>query len=290
MQRRRPDLRVVVSSATLDVGRLLAFFDAGGAALPPPPSQPQQQAKQQQQQQQPGLPASRRAAVLSLEGRAYPVQVHYLTEPCPDYVAVAVQTAVDIHREDVPGDILIFLTGQEEVEEAVRLLSEEAERLRLSRLQSRLLALPLYSGLPGAQQRAALAPAARGTRKVVVATNVAETSLTIEGVVYVVDCCFTKQRCYDPRIGLESLLVAPASKVCHVQHAADSGLLGTWGCSAALASISHLLSCFPYPPHHPRPSPLAPNENAAGVRDAARRPRRPRARRPLLPALHRGRL
>ncbi len=69
------------------------------------------------------------------------------------------------------------------------------------------------TGLPGAQQHAALAPAARGIRKVVAATNVAETSLTIEGVVYVIDCCFVKQRVYNPLVGLEALLVAPISKV-----------------------------------------------------------------------------
>lgn len=71
----------------------------------------------------------------------------------------------------------------------------------------------VVTGLPGAQQRLAMEPAARGTRKVVVATNIAETSLTIEGVVYVVDCCYVKQRAYNPLVGLESLLVAPTSKV-----------------------------------------------------------------------------
>lgn len=75
------------------------------------------------------------------------------------------------------------------------------------------LYIDVVAGLPGAQQRLALEPAARGTRKVVVATNIAETSLTIEGVVYVVDCCYVKQRAYNPLVGLESLLVAPTSKV-----------------------------------------------------------------------------
>jgi ATP-dependent RNA helicase DDX35 len=72
--------------------------------------------------------------------------VHYLLEPCSDYVQAAVQTVVDIHREDVPGDVLVFLTGQEEVESAVRMLDEEARRLARSRLQYRLLPAAMYAG------------------------------------------------------------------------------------------------------------------------------------------------
>jgi len=73
-------------------------------------------------------------------------QVHYLLEPTSDYIKSAVNTVCELHREDVPGDVLVFLTGQEEVEAAVKLLREEGERLRGSRLQYRLLPLPLYSG------------------------------------------------------------------------------------------------------------------------------------------------
>uniref|UniRef100_A0A383W704 RNA helicase n=1 Tax=Tetradesmus obliquus TaxID=3088 RepID=A0A383W704_TETOB len=213
VQRRRPDLRLVISSATLEVDRLVAFFDsstvrgkaaaaaaAGGGGAP-----------------------SRTPAVVSIPGRVYPVQVHYLLDNCSDYVQAAVQTVVDIHREDVPGDVLVFLTGQEEVESAVRMLDEEARRLARSRLQYKLMAAPMYAGLPGAQQRLALEPAARGVRKVVVATNIAETSLTIEGIVYVVDCCFVKQRAYNPIVGLESLLVAPTSKASCMQRAGRAG-------------------------------------------------------------------
>ncbi len=72
---------------------------------------------------------------------------------------------------------------------------------------------PNVTGLPSGDQRMAMQPAPRGHRKIIVATNIAETSLTLEGVVYVVDSCFVKQRCYNPLLGLESLLVAPTSKV-----------------------------------------------------------------------------
>lgn len=72
--------------------------------------------------------------------------MHYTLQPVPDYLRAAVETCVDIHREDVPGDILVFLTGQEEVEAAVKLLQAEAGRLAGSRLAYRLLPLPLYAG------------------------------------------------------------------------------------------------------------------------------------------------
>ncbi|KAF8058346.1 DEAH9 [Scenedesmus sp. PABB004] len=213
VQRRRPELRLVISSATLEVDRLVSFFEAGGAraAAAAAPGGAG------------GAPASRRPAVLSISGRTYPVQVHYALQPCADYVRAAVTAAVDIHREDVPGDVLVFLTGQEEVEQAVRLLQEEGQRLARSRLKYRLVPAPLYAGLPGAAQRLALEPSARGCRKVVVATNIAETSLTIEGVVYVVDSCYVKQRAYNPLTGLESLLVAPTSKASCAQRAGRAG-------------------------------------------------------------------
>lgn len=67
-------------------------------------------------------------------------------QPCSDYVTTAVQTVVDLHREDVPGDVLVFLTGQEEVEAAVRLLDEEARKLARSRLKYKLVPVPMYAG------------------------------------------------------------------------------------------------------------------------------------------------
>ncbi|GBF90487.1 pre-mRNA-splicing factor ATP-dependent RNA helicase-like [Raphidocelis subcapitata] len=203
------------------VERLAAFFDpqggAGGAAALAA------RAAAAAAAWRPGAAAARVPAVLGIEGRLHPVQIHYLLEPTPDYVRAAVTAVTELHREDVPGDVLVFLTGQDEVEAAVGMLEAEAARLRGSRLKYRLLPLPLCSGLPGAQQRAALQPAARGARKVVVATNIAETSLTLEGIVYVVDSCFVKQRAYDPATGLESLLVAPTSQASAAQRAGRAG-------------------------------------------------------------------
>lgn len=97
--------------------------------------------------------------------------------------------------------------------------------------------IAVTTGLPGAQQKAVFAPTPRGQRKVVAATNVAETSLTLEGVVYVVDCCFAKQRCYNPLTGLEALLVAPISKANAAQRAGRAGRLRPGHCFRCGAGV-----------------------------------------------------
>ncbi|EIE20207.1 putative DEAH [Coccomyxa subellipsoidea C-169] len=214
VQRRRPDLRVIVASATLEAERVAAFFDAStvrGAA-----------AKAGDLSKQP--------AILSVEGRTHSVQIHYLEKPCSDYVRAAVQAAADIHREDMPGDILIFLTGQQECEDCVSMLEEEARKVRAGRAALRLMPVPLYAGLPAAAQLAAFEHSPRGYRKVVVATNIAETSVTIDGVVYVIDCCHSKQASYNPLTGLESLLVAPVSKASASQRAGRAGRMRPGHC------------------------------------------------------------
>lgn len=209
VQKRRPDLRLIISSATMQAQAIAGFFDASTTWRQPEPRV--------------GT-VLRTPAVLSVEGRTHSVQVHYLEEPCSDYVRASVQTVVDIQMEDLPGDVLVFLTGQQECEAAVQLLEQEASRLRRSRgLSLRLMPLALYAGLPGAAQLQAFEPTPRGYRKVVVATNIAETSVTIDGVVYVVDCMFAKQRFHNPLTGLEFLLAAPISKASATQRAGRAG-------------------------------------------------------------------
>jgi len=215
VQKRRPDLRVVISSATIEVEALTRFFDTS-AAEPP--------AKQAGQ-----AGPSRVPAVISIPGRAHRVQCHYLQEPVSDYVRCAAETALSIHKEGLPGDVLVFLSGQAEIEDAVRMIREEGRRLA-SGGRLGILALPLYSGLPAEQQMAAFKPAPRNARKVVVATNIAETSVTIEGITFVVDSMFTKLRVYNPLSGLESLMVAPVSKACARQRAGRAGRLRPGHC------------------------------------------------------------
>eukprot|EP00798_Chlamydomonas_sp_ICE-L_P020489 gene20489-27278_t len=229
IQKQRPDLRLIISSATLQAEELQKYFTAVATLQA---EEPQKcftavtvlQAKELQKyftagsgkrsrEVVAGAP-SRSPAIISIEGRTHDVEVHYLQQPTSDYVRCAVTTAVDIHKADLPGDILIFLTGQEECEAVTKLLHEEARRLMgSSGYALRLMPIPLYAGMPGNLQKVAFQPTPRGFRKVIAATNIAETSLTLEDVVYVIDSCFVKQRCYNPIMGLESLLIAPTSQV-----------------------------------------------------------------------------
>jgi ATP-dependent RNA helicase DDX35 len=229
VQRRRPDLRVIVASATIQAEKVADFFDTSASNSRKPSVVNQQE----------GQPlVSVKPALLSVEGRPHSVQVHYLAEPTSDYVRAAVEAAVNIHIEDLPGDILIFLTGQEECERAASWLREEERNLAAAFKEQRnryssqeyhgssrkkLVPCTLYAGLPAAAQLAAFEPAGRNTRKVVIATNIAETSVTIEGIVYIIDSMFSKQRCHDPLTGLESLLVAPISKASAAQRAGRAG-------------------------------------------------------------------
>ena len=126
-----------------------------------------------------------------------------------------------IHLNEGPGDILVFLTGEKEINDTCKALTEEAQSFPADK--QKLLVLPLYSALSPDQQQAVFEPAPENTRKVVVATNIAETSITINGVVYVIDPGFSKQKVYNPRIRVESLLVTPISKASARQRAGRAG-------------------------------------------------------------------
>lgn len=175
---RRPDLKIIAMSATLQANRFASYF--GGAK------------------------------VLYIKGRQFPVSVMYATEPQPDYVDAAVTTALQIHLSKPPGDVLIFLTGQEEVETVRRLLAEKLTHLPAS--APGLVVRALYAALPAHEQLKAFEPAPEGCRKIIVSTNIAETSVTLSGVVYVIDAGVVKVRQSHPKSGLESLVVVPVSK------------------------------------------------------------------------------
>lgn len=206
LAKRRPDLRIIVMSATLDALKFQKYFSVSGSGEPAP--------------------------LFKVPGRTHPVEVFYTQEPEPDYVEAAIRTVLMIHRAEDPGDILLFLTGEEEIEDACRKIKLEADDLLNQDPDSvgPLICIPLYSSLPPQQQQRIFDPppsprtpdGPRG-RKVVVSTNIAETSLTIDGIVYVVDPGFSKQRVYNPRIRVESLLVSPISKASAQQRAGRAG-------------------------------------------------------------------
>ncbi|KAJ3504174.1 hypothetical protein NM208_g16377 [Fusarium decemcellulare] len=151
-------------------------------------------------------------------------------EPERDYVEAAIRTVLQIHASEPEGDVLLFLTGEDEIEDACRKISLEADELMREVDAGPLAVYPLYGTLPPHQQQRIfdkapppLRKGGRPGRKVIVSTNIAETSLTIDGIVYVVDPGFSKQKIYNPRIRVESLLVSPISKASAQQRAGRAG-------------------------------------------------------------------
>eukprot|EP00898_Chlorokybus_atmophyticus_P003156 jgi/Chlat1/3841/Chrsp26S04064 len=194
--KQRPSLKLVVMSATLEAEKFQQYF--------------------------------RDAPLMKVPGRLHPVEIFYTQEPERDYLEAAIRTCVQIHTCESPGDILLFLTGEEEIEDACKKISREVHNLGDS--VGEVKVVPLYSTLPPAMQQKIFdaAPPARpgggpAGRKVVVSTNIAETSLTIDGIVYVIDPGFAKQKVYNPRIRVESLLVSPISKASAHQRAGRAG-------------------------------------------------------------------
>ncbi|KAL7661217.1 hypothetical protein ACMYSQ_000641 [Aspergillus niger] len=205
IMKRRPELRIVVSSATLQAEDFLRFF-AGEEFDSSPES---------------GEIGGKVGRIISLEGRMYPVDMLFLENPAEDYVERAVKTVFDIHLQEAEGDILVFLTGREEIDTTVQMIAERAATLH-PKAQS-ILPLPLYSGLTTDQQMYVFEPTPENTRKVIVSTNIAEASVTINGIVYVIDCGFAKLRAYNPQTGIETLTAVPISKAAAVQRAGRAG-------------------------------------------------------------------
>jgi ATP-dependent helicase HrpB len=163
------------------------------------------------------------APVVTSEGRAYPVTRHYLPrDPAGldlNSVVRAVVTALNRH----PGDLLVFLPGGAEIRQTLRRLEGEPACAGLA-------LLPLYGDLPGSDQQRALHPDPVGRRKIVLATPIAETSLTIEGVSVVVDAGWTRVPRFDPRSGLTRLDTVRISADAAEQRAGRAGRLGPGVC------------------------------------------------------------
>jgi pre-mRNA-splicing factor ATP-dependent RNA helicase DHX15/PRP43 len=157
--------------------------------------------------------------VITIPGRIFPVEIFYTAEPEGDYVLAAIKTVIQIHLSEPPGDILLFLTGEDEIEEACRQITKEVQGL--GQKKGELRCVPLYSSLPSHMQQRAFDVISG--RKCIVATNIAETSITIDGIVYVIDPGFSKQKVYNPRIRVESLLVVPIAKANAQQRAGRAG-------------------------------------------------------------------
>nr|XP_043623603.1 probable pre-mRNA-splicing factor ATP-dependent RNA helicase DEAH5 [Erigeron canadensis] len=193
---RRPDLRLIVTSATLDAEKFSAYFF--------------------------------NCNIFTIPGRTFPVEILYTKQPESDYVDAALITVMQIHLTEPEGDILVFLTGQEEIDHACQCLYERMKGL--GKNVPELIILPVYSALPSEMQSRIFEPAPPGKRKVVVATNIAEASLTIDGIFYVIDPGFAKQNVYNPKQGFESLVITPISQASAKQRAGRAGRTGPGKC------------------------------------------------------------
>lgn len=192
----RPDLKLLISSATLDAEKFSEFFDD--------------------------------APIFRIPGRRFPVDIYYTKAPEADYLDAAVVSVLQIHVTQPSGDILVFLTGQEEIETANEMLQERTKKLG-SKIKE-LIILPIYANLPSDMQSKIFEPTPPGARKVILATNIAETSLTIDGIKYVIDPGFCKQNSYNARTGMESLIVTPISKASSNQRAGRAGRVSAGKC------------------------------------------------------------
>ncbi|XP_017371608.1 ATP-dependent RNA helicase DHX8 isoform X3 [Cebus imitator] len=175
---KRQDMKLIVTSATLDAVKFSQYFYE--------------------------------APIFTIPGRTYPVEILYTKEPETDYLDASLITVMQIHLTEPPGDILVFLTGQEEIDTACEILYERMKSLGPD--VPELIILPVYSALPSEMQTRIFDPAPPGSRKVVIATNIAETSLTIDGIYYVVDPGFVKQKVYNSKTGIDQLVVTPISQ------------------------------------------------------------------------------
>ncbi|XP_013133761.1 PREDICTED: putative pre-mRNA-splicing factor ATP-dependent RNA helicase DHX16 [Papilio polytes] len=192
----RPDLKLLISSATLDAEKFSNFFDE--------------------------------APIFRIPGRRFPVDIYYTKAPEADYVDACVVSVLQIHATQPLGDVLVFLTGQEEIETCVEMLQDRTKRL--GKKIKELLILPVYANLPSDMQAKIFEPTPEGARKVVLATNIAETSLTIDNIIYVIDPGFAKQNNFNSKTGMESLMVVPISKASANQRAGRAGRVAPGKC------------------------------------------------------------
>ncbi|XP_067350062.1 ATP-dependent RNA helicase DHX33 isoform X2 [Channa argus] len=201
-QRRRRELnkiplKVIVMSATMDVDLFSEYFN--------------------------------KSPVLYLEGRQHPIQIYYTKQPQSDYLQAALVSVFQIHQEaPLSHDILVFMTGQEEIEALAKTCRDIAKHLPEG--CGPMVVIPLYASLPQAQQLRVFHPAPKGCRKVILSTNIAETSVTISGIKYVIDTGMVKAKRFNPDSGLEVLAVQRVSKAQAWQRAGRAGREDSGSC------------------------------------------------------------
>lgn len=209
--KRRPDLKLICTSATLDAEKFSSYFE--------------------------------NCPIFTIPGRSFPVEILYAREGAADYIDESLNVVMQIHLTEPAGDILLFLTGQEEIDTAAEILFERMKSLGPD--VPELIILPVYSALPSEMQTRIFEPAPPGSRKVVIATNIAEASLTIDGIHYVVDPGFAKQKVYNPKLGMDSLIVAPISQASARQRSGRAGRTGPGKCYRLYTEAAYRTEMLP---------------------------------------------
>lgn len=193
----RKDLKLLISSATMNATKFSRFF--GGCPI------------------------------FNVPGRRYPVDIHYTLQPEANYLHAAISTIFQIHTsQELPGDVLVFLTGQEEIESARDKIEEIANKLGSGIPQ--MIIAPIYANLPQEQQDQIFVQTPPNCRKIVLATNIAETSLTIDGIKFVIDPGYVKENSFVPATGMSQLLTVPCSRASVDQRAGRAGRVGPGKC------------------------------------------------------------
>ncbi|KAI1344877.1 P-loop containing nucleoside triphosphate hydrolase protein [Xylariaceae sp. FL0016] len=206
LARERPELRLLISSATMNAEKFATYFDD--------------------------------APIFNIPGRRYPVDIYYTPAPEANYLAAAITTVFQIHTTQPKGDILIFLTGQDEIEAAEQQLADTAKKLG-NRVKE-LIICPIYANLPSDIQAKIFQPTPDNCRKVVLATNIAETSLTIDGIAYVIDPGYVKENVFNPATGMSNLVVVPCSRASANQRSGRAGRVGPGKCFRLYTRYAYL--------------------------------------------------
>merc|ERR1719253_329491 len=162
----------------------------------------------------------------TIPGRTFAVETLWARTTAQDYVDAAVQQALQIHVGQTEGDVLIFMTGQEDIEATCVLLADRVSQVGEN--VPGLTILPIYSQLPSDLQAKIFEPSQH--RKIIVSTNIAETSLTVDGVKFVIDSGYCKLKVYNPKMGMDSLKITPVSQANANQRRGRAGRTGPGVC------------------------------------------------------------
>lgn len=206
---RRRDLKLIVTSATMNADKFSSFYG--------------------------------NAPTYTIPGRTFPVEIFHSKSPCDDYVDAAVKEVLRIHLSLPPGDILVFMTGQEDIEVTCQVVQERLDQLDEP---APLAVLPIYSQMPADLQAKIFDATSDGRRKVIVATNIAETSLTVDGILYVVDAGYSKLKVYNPKVGMDALQITPISQANANQRTGRAGRTGSGYCYRLYTEMAYRNELF----------------------------------------------